>query len=54
MPLIKSPSKKARQRNIEEMIESGMEPKRAVAAGYSVQRRAGDHLDRIMKRGRGK
>lgn len=40
MPLIKSASKKARQKNIKEMIASGHEPKQAVAAAYSVQRKA--------------
>jgi hypothetical protein len=40
MPLIKSTSKKARQKNIETEIAAGKEPKQAVAIGYSVQREA--------------
>jgi hypothetical protein len=40
MPLIKSSSDKARQKNIEKEIASGKEPKVAVAIGYSVQREA--------------
>jgi hypothetical protein len=39
MPLIKSGSKKAREENIKEMIASGHNPKQAVAAGYSQQRK---------------
>jgi len=40
MPLIKSPSKKARQINIEREVEAGKDPRQAVAIGYSVQREA--------------
>ena len=40
MPLIKSGSDKARQKNIEKEIASGKDPKQAVAIGYSVQREA--------------
>lgn len=40
MPLIKSSSKKAREMNIKKEIESGKDPKQAVAIGYSVQREA--------------
>lgn len=40
MPLIKSVSKKARQKNIEAEIKAGKPPKQAVAIGYSVQREA--------------
>jgi hypothetical protein len=40
MPLIKSSSKEARQKNIEKEIASGKDPKQAVAIGYSVQREA--------------
>ena len=40
MPLIKSPSKKARQKNIAKEIASGKDPKQAVAIAYSVQRKA--------------
>ena len=40
MPLIKISSKKAREKNIKEMIASGHDPKQAVAAAYSVQRKA--------------
>lgn len=40
MPLIKSASKKARQKNIAEMIENGHDPKQAVAASYRNQRDA--------------
>lgn len=39
MPLKKSGSKKARESNIKEMIESGHPPKQAVAAAYSNQRK---------------
>lgn len=39
MPLIKSSSKKARAKNIREMIDAGHKPKQAVAAGYEQQRR---------------
>ena len=40
MPLIKSPSKKAREKNIEIEIAAGKKPKQAVAIGYSVQKEA--------------
>lgn len=40
MPLIKSGSDKARQKNIEKEIASGKDPRQAVAIGYSVQREA--------------
>jgi hypothetical protein len=40
MPLIKSGSKEARQKNIEKEIAAGKDPKQAVAIGYSVQREA--------------
>ena len=40
MPLVKSGSDKARQKNIKEMIAAGHEPKQAVAASYDNQRRA--------------
>lgn len=40
MPLIKSSSKKARQSNIRTEIDSGKDPRQAVAIGYSVQREA--------------
>jgi len=40
MPLIKSASKKARQRNIETEIKAGKEPRVAVAIGYAEQREA--------------
>lgn len=43
MPLIKSPSNKARQENIHEMIESGHPVKQAVAAAYHNQREAQRH-----------
>ena len=39
MPLKKSGSKAARQSNIKEMIASGHDPKQAVAAAYSNQRK---------------
>lgn len=41
MPLVKSKSKAAREKNIATEIASGKDPKQAVAIGYSVQRRAG-------------
>jgi hypothetical protein len=40
MPLIKSPSKTARNQNIKTEIAAGKPPKQAVAIGYAVQRRA--------------
>lgn len=40
MPLIKSPTKRARQQNIETEIAAGRDPKQAVAIGYAEQRRA--------------
>jgi len=40
MPLIKSPSKEARQENIKAEIDAGRPIKQAVAIGYSVQRAA--------------
>jgi hypothetical protein len=39
MPLEKSGSRGARQRNIAEMIAGGHEPRQAVAASYSNQRK---------------
>lgn len=39
MPLIKSASKKARNKNIKTEIAAGKDPKQAVAIGYSIQRR---------------
>ena len=40
MPLKKSPTKAARQKNIETEIKSGKKPAQAVAIGYAVQREA--------------
>lgn len=40
MPLIKSTSDKARNKNIGELIASGKPEDQAVAIAYSVQRRA--------------
>jgi len=40
MPLIKSSSKAARQKNIETEIKAGKKPSQAVAIGYSEQREA--------------
>lgn len=40
MPLIKSSSDKARSENIGEMIKSGHPKDQAIAAAYSVQRKA--------------
>lgn len=40
MPLIKSGSKEAREKNIQKEIAAGKDPKQAVAIGYSVQREA--------------
>lgn len=40
MPLIKSASKKAREKNIATEIAAGKDPRRAVAIGYSEQRAA--------------
>jgi hypothetical protein len=39
MPLIKSHSKEAREKNIKEMIAAGHDPKQAVAAAYANQRK---------------
>lgn len=41
MPLEKSKSKAARERNIKAEIGAGKPIKQAVAIGYAVQRRAG-------------
>lgn len=43
MPLIKSSSNEARQKNIAEMIHSGHPINQAVAAGYANQREAQRH-----------
>jgi len=43
MPLIKSASDEARQKNIAEMIHAGHPIKQAVAASYSNQREAQRH-----------
>jgi hypothetical protein len=40
MPLEKSGSKKARERNVKREIDAGKPVKQAVAIGYAVQRRA--------------
>lgn len=40
MPLIKSPSKTARNKKIKTEIAARKPPKQAVAIGYAVQRRA--------------
>ncbi len=40
MPLVKKPTKQARQENIRREIVAGKPPKQAVAIAYSVQRRA--------------
>jgi hypothetical protein len=54
MPLIHSASKKARQENIKRELEAhpNMNPKQAVAIGYSVQRhaKADDHDERRIER----
>jgi len=48
MPLEKSGSKEAREKNIEEMIKAGHDPKQAVAAGYANQRKySGDAIQII-------
>jgi len=49
MPLIKSSSKKARQKNIAVEIKSGKPIKQAVAIGYSVQRQAKTNKKRAKK-----
>lgn len=49
MPLIKSPSKKARQKNIETEISIGKNPSQAVAIGYSVQREAAKKKKSVSK-----
>lgn len=41
MPLMKSPSKKAFQKNVKTEIAAGKPPKQAVAIAYSTQREAG-------------
>lgn len=45
MPLIHSTSKEARQENIETELHAhpDMDPKQAVAIGYSVQRQSAHH-----------
>jgi hypothetical protein len=40
MPLVKSPSKAARNQNIKAEIAAGKPPKQAVAIGYAIQRKA--------------
>jgi hypothetical protein len=40
MPLIKSASNKARQRNVEEMVAAGHALKQSLAAAYRIQRKA--------------
>lgn len=40
MPLIESPSNKARQENIRREIDAGKPIKQAVAIGYSIQRKS--------------
>lgn len=40
MPLERSPSDKARSRNVAEMVRSGYPVRQAVAAAYDTQRRA--------------
>ena len=40
MPLDKSKTNKAREKNIRTEIEAGKPPKQAEAIGYAVQRRA--------------
>lgn len=39
MPLVKSGSKKARQKNVKEMVNAGHPPAQAVAASYANQRK---------------
>ena len=41
MPLMKSTSKKAFQKNVKTEIDAGKPPKQAVAIAYSTQREAG-------------
>ena len=40
MPLVNSPTDKAREENITREIEAGKSPKQAEAIGYSEQRKA--------------
>ena len=40
MPLTKSPSKKAFEKNVQAEIKAGKPPKQAVAIAYSVKREA--------------
>ncbi len=40
MPLTKSPSKKAFEKNVKAEIKAGKPPKQAVAIAYSVKREA--------------
>lgn len=40
MPLIKSPTKQARDRNVAEMIKAGHPRDQALAAAYRMQRQA--------------
>lgn len=50
MPLKKGKSKKVRQENIREMIDSGHDPKQAVAAAYSQARKSGAKLPKRKKK----
>jgi len=52
MPLIKSSSDDARQKNIAEMIHSGYPVKQAVAASYNNQREAERHAHERSKYGK--
>ena len=49
MPLIKSGSKAARQKNIEEMVHSGHDIKQSVAAAYANQRKYSHKGEKEMK-----
>lgn len=51
MPLEKSASKKARERNIAREIAAGKPPAQAVAIGYSVQRQAATRGSKHNARG---
>jgi len=50
MPLIKSTSKKAFQKNVKKEIEAGKPPKQAAAIAYSTQREAGSQKAAVKGR----
>jgi hypothetical protein len=50
MPLEKSASNAARERNVKREIAAGKPPKQAAAIAYDVQRKAGGHTQPKSKK----